>query len=296
MIIIDYSQISLASVFMMEKEFSSDLEKNRGIIKHTVISSILANKKKFEGDYGSDIVLACDGGDYWRKSEFAYYKSGRKKKREASNLDWKFVFDVLNETRDELKAHFPYKVIRLDRTEADDIIACLCKWTQDNYLTENGIEPIPKKTLIISSDKDFKQLHRYANIRQYSPLFKKYVEKPKNVQEFINEHIAQGDSGDGIPNILSLDSSFADNIRQKPMYKARLEEFVKLGIEACKTDEEKRNWQRNELLISFEKIPQEINDNIINAFADKPLGNKNSIFGYLVKNKMRLLLNEIDNF
>jgi len=80
------------------------------------------------------------------------------------------------------------------------------------------------------------------------------------------------------------------------MKKDRLEDFIKLGIEACKTDEEKRNWQRNELLISFDKIPQEINDNIITAFGDKPLGNKNSIFGYLVKNKMRLLLNEIDNF
>lgn len=297
MIIIDYSQVALASIFMFEKDLTSDdVEKNKDIIRHAILTSILSNKKKFESEYGNDIILACDGFNYWRKEQFAPYKASRKKARDDSKLDWKFVFEILSETRDDLQKYFPYKVIRVERAEADDIIACLSKWTQNNDLLSEGLLPIPKKTLIISSDKDFKQLHRYSNIRQYGPMFKKYVDKPPKVQDFINEHIAKGDASDGIPNILSVDNSFIDKIRQKSMTKPRLEEFIKFGIDACKTDDEIRNWNRNELLISFDKIPTDIEESILTAFADKPKGNKSEIFNYLVKNRMRLLLNDIDSF
>jgi hypothetical protein len=297
LIIIDYSQVALASIFMFEKDLTSDdVEKNKDIIRHAILTSILSNKKKFESEFGNDVVLACDGFNYWRKSEFAPYKAARKKARDDSKLDWKFVFEILSETREDLQKYFPYKVIRIERAEADDIIACLSKWTQTNDLMSEGIEPIPKRTLIISSDKDFKQLHKYSNIKQYSPMFKKYVEKPPKVLDFINEHIAKGDASDGIPNILSVDNSFIDKIRQKSMTKPRLEEFIKHGIGACKTEDEIRNWHRNELLISFDKIPIDIEESILKAFNEPAKGNKSEIFNYLVKNRMRLLLNDIDSF
>jgi hypothetical protein len=80
------------------------------------------------------------------------------------------------------------------------------------------------------------------------------------------------------------------------MTKPRLEEFIKHGIGACKTEDEIRNWHRNELLISFDKIPIDIEESILKAFNEPAKGNKSEIFNYLVKNRMRLLLNDIDSF
>ena len=297
MIIIDYSQIALASTLVFTKEIKSNtLEQNKDLIRHTILSSILANKKKFHQEFG-EVIIACDDKNYWRKDKFEHYKAHRKTNREASDIDWTTIFLCMDEVREDLIKFFPYKIIKVDKCEADDIIAVLSKWTQDNDFDKFGIEEIPKPTLIISSDKDFAQLHKYSNIRQYSPMFKKYVKSPPSIAKFINEHIAKGDSGDGIPNILSTDSCLVEKIRQNSMMKKRLEEFATLGIAACKTETEIRNWHRNELLISFEKIPDEIESNILEEFhKERPKFNRNNIFTYLVKNKMRLLLDVVEDF
>jgi len=297
MIIMDYSQIALAATLVFTKEINSNtLEQNKDLIRHAILSSILANKKKFHQEYG-EVVVACDDKNYWRRDKFEHYKANRKTAREASTIDWNTIFECMDMVREDLIKFFPYKVVRVERCEADDIIAVLSKWTQDNDFDQFGIEQIPKPTLIISSDKDFAQLHKYSNIRQYSPMFKKYVKSPPSIQKFINEHIAKGDTGDGVPNILSIDSCFVDKIRQNSMMKKRLEEFATLGIVACKNETEIRNWHRNELLISFEKIPEEISDNILTEFhKERPKFNRNNIFNYLVKNRMRLLLDNVEDF
>lgn len=297
MIIIDYSQIALASTLVFTKEIKSNtLEQNKDLIRHAILSSILANKKKFHQEFG-EVIIACDDKNYWRKDKFEHYKAHRKTNRESSDIDWTTIFLCMDEVREDLIKFFPYKIIKVDKCEADDIIAVLSKWTQDNDFDKFGIEEIPKPTLIISSDKDFAQLHKYSNIRQYSPMFKKYVKSPPSIAKFINEHIAKGDSGDGIPNILSTDSCLVEKIRQNSMMKKRLEEFATLGIAACKTETEIRNWHRNELLISFEKIPDEIESNILEEFhKERPKFNRNNIFTYLVKNKMRLLLDVVEDF
>jgi len=297
MVIVDYSQIALASTLVFTKEIGNNtLEQNKDLIRHAILSSVLANKKKFHQEYG-EIVIACDDRNYWRRDKFEYYKASRKTAREASSIDWKTIFECMDSVREDLIKFFPYKVVMVDNCEADDIIAVLSKWTQDNDFDQFGIEEIPKPTLIISSDKDFAQLHKYSNVRQYSPMFKKYVKSPPSIQKFINEHIAKGDSGDGIPSILNTDSCLVDKIRQSPMMKKRLEEFATLGIAACKNETEIRNWHRNELLISFEKIPEEISNKILEEFnKERPKFNRNNIFTYLVKNKMRLLLDVVEDF
>ena len=297
MIIVDFSQIAMASTLVFSKEIGKNTpEQNEDLIRHAILSSILHNKKKFHQEYG-EMVIACDDRSYWRRDKFEHYKANRKTSREASDIDWKTIFKGMDSVREDLIKFFPYKVIQVEKCEADDIIAVLSKWTQDNDFDQFGIEEIPRPTLIISSDKDFAQLHKYSNIRQYSPMFKKYVKSPPNIQMFINEHIAKGDSGDGIPNMLSIDSCFVDKIRQNSMMKKRLEEFATLGIAACKNETEIRNWHRNELLISFEKIPAEIEISILEEFLrERPKFNRNNIFNYLIKNKMRLLMDSIEDF
>lgn len=296
MILIDYSQVSLANIL----SFSNDLirgseEEIINIVRHTTLSTIKSYKKRYGKEYG-EVVICCDGRKYWRRDAFPHYKAGRKKARDKSELNWSLIFDTLATIREDLKEHFPYKVVHLENTEADDIIATLTKWTQENQLVEVGLMQEPQKVLIISSDKDFKQLHKYGNVRQWSPMLKKYVESPRDTS-FLQEHIVRGDSGDGIPNIFSKDDVFVQGERQKIVRAERLAEFMEKGIDACRNDEERRNYQRNVSLIDLDYIPEDICNSIISEYENqKPKGDKMSIMNYLIKNRCRLLLDDIQEF
>jgi hypothetical protein len=273
--------------------FSADLKKGadgdkKNLIRHVALSSIKAYKKKYRKDYG-EVVIACDGRNYWRKDYFANYKGLRKKAREESDLDWKVIFETLGEIRQDLINHFPYKVIHVDKCEADDVIAILTESTQEFGRME--------EVMIVSSDKDFKQLHEYDNVAQYSPMLKKQIKvNKKELHAWMIEHVVKGDSGDGIPNIMSADDVFMKGERQKSVSSKRLQEFVDNGFIACKTDEERRNWQRNTTLVNFKHIPEDIKQTVMEAFEVKPKADKNDVMNYLIKHKCRNLLNEIEEF
>jgi 5'-3' exonuclease len=212
------------------------------LIRHVVLSTIKSYKKKYGKEYGQ-IVIATDGRKYWRKEVFEHYKAGRKKARDASDLDWKLIFDTMSEIRDDLAIHFPYKVVKYDRAEADDIIAVLTEWVQSNELVQEGLMEEAQKVLILSSDKDFKQLqlapYSSGNVKQWSPMLKKFITaNKKEIMDFTIEHIVKGDAGDGVPNILSKDDVFVQGERQKPVSAKRLAEFYEKGIDACRNDEE----------------------------------------------------------
>lgn len=289
MILIDYSQVCVAAIFA----FASDLKKGseidkKDLIRHVALNSIKSYKKKYGKEFG-DIVIACDGRNYWRKEYFANYKGMRKKAREESDMDWTFIFDTLSEIREDLKEHFRYKVIHVDKCEADDVIAVLTESTQEFGKHES--------VMIVSSDKDFKQLHAYDNVKQFSPMLKKQITvNKKELHNWLIEHIVKGDAGDGIPNILSADDTFMTGTRQKPVSSKRLEEFYKDGMVACKTNEERRNWTRNIRLVDFTYIPDEIKESIMKAYEEPVKGNKNAIMNYLIKNRCRNLLDDIEEF
>jgi hypothetical protein len=200
--------------------------------------------------------------------------------------------------RDDISQHFPWRVVHVDRAEADDVIACMSKWLQTNQLVTEGLMEDPQKILILSSDKDFKQLQVYDNIKQWSPMQKKYVTASKSeLKAWMIEHIVKGDAGDGVPNILSPDNVFIEGVRQKPVSQKRLDEFIEKGFDACRNDDERRNWHRNTTLVAFEHIPQDVSDDVVNTYLNnKPKGDKMSVMNYLVEKRCRLLLDELDDF
>jgi len=289
MILIDFNQVCLASIMTMQNELKTDdPSKKKDLIRHIALSSIKSYKKKYGKEYG-DVIITSDGRGYWRKEYFPQYKGTRKKNREQSDFNWTFIFETLNEIRDDLREHFPYKVLCLQRCEADDVIATLVESTQEF----GRHEPV----MIISSDKDFKQLHVYDNVKQFSPMLKKQVSvNKKELHPWLIEHIVKGDSGDGIPNILTTDDALMNGERQKTVTSKRLQEFIDNGFIACKTDEERRNWTRNVVLVDFKHIPQEVKDSIMQAYEAPPKGDKNSVMNYLIKNRCRNLLDEIEDF
>ena len=291
MILMDYSQLALGATLSFKDDIKRGSEKDvQDLIRHVAISSIKQYKKRFGKEYGK-VILACDGRNYWRKHFFPQYKASRKKNRDASDLNWTLVFDTLNLIREEIKENFPYTVLHVDRCEADDIIATLVKSTQEF----GQHEPV----MIVSSDGDFKQLQKYDNVKQFSPIQKKAVScSTSELRTNLIEHIVKGDSGDGIPNILSQDDCFILEQRQSPVSSKRLAEFFEDGFDACKNDVERRNWHRNQTLVDFDYIPEDITKSILAEYElnKNPKGDRMSVYNYLVANRCRNLLNEIEEF
>ncbi len=174
MILVDYSQVALAAILTFQRELKGSEAEVKNLIRHVTLSTLKSYKKKYGKDYG-ELVICCDGRKYWRKEYFEFYKGMRKSNRDKSDLDWKLIFDTLSEMREDLAKVFPYRVLHVDRAEADDIIAVLVKYLQENLLVQEGLVEEPQKVLILSSDKDFKQLQLFNNVKQWSPMQKKYI-------------------------------------------------------------------------------------------------------------------------
>jgi hypothetical protein len=297
MILVDYSQVALAAILTFQRELKGSEAEVKNLIRHVTLSTLKSYKKKYGKDYG-ELVICCDGRKYWRKEFFEFYKGMRKSNRDKSDLDWKLIFDTLSEMREDLARVFPYRVLHVDRAEADDIIAVLVKYLQENLLIQEALVEEPQKVLILSSDKDFKQLQLYPNVKQWSPMQKKYITAThKEITEHKIEHIVKGDTGDGVPNILSKDNVFMEGERQKPMSAKRLQEFFDKGFDACKNDEERRNWHRNATLVDFQFIPTDVSEEIIKAYINtQPSGDKMTIMNYLIEHRCRLLLDELEDF
>jgi len=246
-------------------------------------------KTKFGNEYG-ELVLCYDDKHYWRKEYFPNYKANRKKDRTASKLDWNELFETLNKIRDEIKEVFPYKVLQVSGAEADDIIATIVKVVSKTpKLFEN--------VLIMSGDKDFIQLQKHSFVKQYSPTLKKYV-NGVDPHQYRIEHIFKGDRGDGIPNILSSDNTFVEGIRQKPLGKKKIEEWISKSEWPIPewNDELKRNYQRNKTLIDLECLPSDIFERIYITWKDYEITDRSKILPYFMKYRLRELTEKLGDF
>tara|TARA_B100000780_G_scaffold203207_1_gene144195 strand:+ start:8824 stop:9663 length:840 start_codon:yes stop_codon:yes gene_type:complete len=279
MIIIDMNQITVASL-MMHLNMTKSKEPDENMVRHMILNSVRMYRSQFTEEYG-EVVLAYDSKHYWRRDFFPNYKASRRKGREKSDLDWDSIFEVLNKIKAEFKDNLPYKYLEVYGAEADDIIATLVK---------NKQEPI----MIVSGDKDFIQLQKYPDIKQYSPILKKYV-NGYNPNTYIKEHILKGDTSDGVPNVLSPDNTFVDGLRQKPLTKKKIENWLNINIDDL-PDEVKRNYQRNETLISLDKIPSELETEINEVFNNAPCGDRSKLLNYFIQSRLKNLTETIGEF
>lgn len=286
MILVDLNQVMISNL-MQQIGFSKTATIEPNLVRHMILNTIRSYRTKFHNDYG-ELVICCDDKNYWRKEIFPYYKAHRKKDREESGLDWNTIFKVLNEVRDELKEFFPYKVIQIPTAEADDIIAAIC-WIHGTPLASG------EKILILSSDKDFVQLQQYGNVEQFSPIHKKMIHH-NNPSLYIKEHIMKGDRGDGIPNFLSPDDTFVLNKRQKPLRKEKLEQWVRMKPEEFCDEEMLRGYRRNEALVDLSKIPTWIHNDVNDIYENYEENDRSLLMNYFIKNKMKVLMESIQEF
>ena len=281
MILIDYSQIAISNIIVQKLNDES-------MIRHMILNSIRMYNKRYREEYG-EMVICADGMNTWRKDFYPFYKANRKKGREESAEDWNEIFRILHLVRDEIRDYLPYKVIHMEGIEADDIIGTLTMQTQEFGMAE----PV----MIVSSDKDFIQLQKFNNVKQFSPIQKKMVTND-NPRTYLFNHIMRGDSGDGIPNVLSADDTFVSDKQQTPLRQTRINEWLENSDNLREVMDEDiyRNYQRNKKLIDLTDIPEDLQQTIINNFNGQTKTPNMKVLNYLIKKRCNNLIEVVEEF
>ena len=284
-ILVDYNQVILASLFVsIGNHTNAEVDEN--MIRHMFLNSLRFNRKKFTEEFG-EIVICADGKNSWRRTAFPYYKAGRRKSREESELDWNELFRIMGQIRTEVNDVFPYKVLHYDGCEADDIIGTICH-TYGTELNTGG-----EQFLVLSGDKDYIQLHKYANVKQYNPVLKKWVQNP-DPDKYLLEHVIRGDGGDGVPNILSPDNSIVVGERQKALTAKRMEDLLK-GPDAM-DETTKTRYFRNKMMIDLNEVPDRYKKMIIEEYEKEKTVGRSGLFNFFIEKRLKNLLTDIQDF
>lgn len=274
MILLDYNGMCVGSVFSQDRPE----EINEPLIRHMILNGLRYYNQKFRHAYGH-MVVACDS-ESWRRECFPEYKAARDKKKDDSPLDWSEFFRLIGNIREEVAENLPYSVIMVDGAEADDIIGYFARTTD-------------APTLIVSADKDFLQLQRNAKVKQYSPMKQGCITPDSDDIDFhLFEHICRGDSGDGIPSVLSDDRVFVDGVRQKPLRKTKIDEWY-LGrddLERVMGETIYKNYCRNQMLIDLRNTPKSLCESIGARYESQRNKKTGKVMDYLVEKRCGLLI------
>jgi hypothetical protein len=279
----DLSQVMISNL-MVQLGNHTNAEIEEDLLRHMILNSVRSYNVKFKAEFG-ELIIACDAGNNWRRQIFPYYKANRRKSREKSEINWTAVFETMNKVRDELKEFFPYRVIRVDGAEADDVIGTLAQ----TYGNTN------EKILILSGDKDFVQLQSYINVQQFDPVQKKW-RKTNDVDKFIKEHIIRGDIGDGVPNFLSADDTFVVGARQKPISQKKLDSWLTMDPKDFCDEKMLRGYLRNQQLVDLNFIPADIRAEVLVQYEKESGKGRDKLFNYFIDRRLKLLLESINEF
>ena len=280
MILMDFSGIAVATIAVNKVN-------DENMLRHMMLNSVRMYNKKFRDQYGQ-MIICCDGANNWRRGYFPQYKANRRKSRDDSGFDWAEAFRIMHKVKDEIKENFPYKVIHLEGCEADDIIGTMVEHTQEFGQYE--------EVMIVSSDKDFLQLQKYGNVRQWSHILKKEIKDPHPKLNLIDK-ILSGDTGDGVPNVLSGDDTFVNGERQTPLSKKKKQAIIEdlSDGELLYAASWYRNYQRNETLIDLTKTPNDLKNKIVDEFWITVF-NEGKALPYLINNNMKQLIGSVEEF
>lgn len=281
MILVDFQQVMLSKLLtQLGKHTNAPIDES--MIRHMIIEALRTYKAKFSTKYG-EMVICCDNKNYWRKKQFPYYKVKRREQQDKSELDWNAIYIFMAKIKQEIKENFPYPVVEVESAEADDIIATLVKNTKD------------EKVLILSRDKDFIQLHRHPGVEQFDPIGDVWI-KHNNPVLYLKEHIIRGDTGDSIPNFLSPDDAYVSDVRQKSIFKKKVDEWLFQEPSEFCDENTLKNYNRNAALIDLDNIPESIHNSIMEEYKSQQGKTRENLMNYFIQNRMRNLMSSIGDF
>lgn len=257
---------------------------------HLFLNQVIIRKKFFKVNKNNRMYLAFDCRS-WRKAFFEsvkdkyfedYYKvkkvsdEGYKAHREKSEMiDWTKIYELVDNIIYFLNTYTDIPCLKIENTEADDIIG---------YLT---LQHENENIVIVSGDKDFKQLLTRKNVRLYNGIKGSYVEV-NDPKMFLQHHIIMGDKGDEVPAIQS-------GVGEKKALK-----MLPIINDLLLTDDKLRyRYEINKKLIDLTCIPVYITDEIKNGF-DKVNKNFNfdgtEVMSFLGNYDCRKLLQNYSDF
>lgn len=279
MILLDYSSIAMSSIMVRVDDFQEE----PGLVRHQIFNIIRQYNEKFRDEFG-EMVIAMDHTNVWRKKSFPYYKANRKKQRAESKHDWTAIFTMMNNVREEVEEYSPYRCVRIEGCEADDVIATIIEAKND-----------PSPSVIVSPDKDFVQLQKYPNVKQFSNIQKKWVVPDVDPVTDLEVKVLKGDMGDGIPNVMSDDDVLVEeNSRQTPLRKSKMDMLMQdpesLGTTIA------RRIIRNRDMIDLSRCPPYLKQEILEAFNKPAKGSVNRLMTLFTKNQMKLLIESLQDF
>ena len=271
LLIVDCGNLAYRSVHVSVNQDSDD-NYSFFLWRHLFLNSFLQTIIKFSPDR---VILAIDSPENWRKELYKGYKLDRAAKRAKSNVNFDRFFPIMNTFLEDLQKTFTnIFFMKVDKTEADDIVATVCLRSEDT------------RSIIVSSDSDFHQLLS-NNINQFNPFDRLLVESINPKRE-LQVKILTGDKSDCVPAV-----------RPKVGPKTALK-LIDGGLQdLLDSDEEvKKNYERNEQLIDLTKIPDIYSNEIWKKYMEYDVKEirHGSIYNFLTKNKLQRIIDEWNSY
>lgn len=157
-LVIDASGIFYRSLFTVGSYGSRknqrllESEASQGVFMRKLATDFAALVKSVEN---VNRVIVCLDSTSWRKKieiEDGGYKSGRKEKKEESNVDWDVFFKLTHEFTEILASH-GYIISKVKDAEADDLL----------YLWSRKLNDMKESVIMVTGDKD---LHQVINLHE----------------------------------------------------------------------------------------------------------------------------------
>ena len=261
-------------------------------VKNTLITSILDLKRILSGSgVQVDVIILMDQKDpehnYWRNYIMKEYKGTRSK--------WSCPIpkDIFNKQmqvmKDDVKKHFPWKIVKVTGAEADDSVGVLTRRLNDAV------------NVVISTDSDLQQVLVNDMNYIYEPRKNIIIDHTADTKYDLFVKFIKGDAGDGIPNIFSdEDTLITQGKRQKAVKKTLVnemyEEYQNNGFKSVKdkyewTDVITTRFVHNRKMIDLKMIPEDI-VNSINKEYDEfvPNGDGTTFMNYCINQGLTPLI------
>lgn len=240
------------------------------IYKNAFMQSLSNLVKRFSPN---KVIFCQEGFSNWRKEIYPNYKISRAASREASLIDFDVFFRINNEFIDDLsKVLTNCLFLKIYHLEADDLIAILAKNMKKWDIT------------LVSTDRDFYQLHRYKNFKQWDPIKNTFI-KVIDPEMALMEKIISGDRSDDIPK---LKNGVGPKTVAKILNNGLHEWLHNNGLQ--------ERFDENRRLIDFDFIPQEYIKQVLDAVDawKQEKFNGNEFYPFLVKHGLGTIIESMD--
>lgn len=285
MFLVDFSQ--LCTAIYCGALAGTDVEDDLDVFRYYIINNLCELNAQYREKYGKMVIAADSDTPNWRAQIFPYYKAQRKAEKQKSPINWGIVKRFTNTLFSEAQQGLPWTSVRVPGAEGDDVIATLTR----NSVKNEEHQPI----LIVSSDRDFIQLHRLSPfIQQWDRINDKWVMGENGSSRYFFDAVIKGDRGDGVPNIYCNDDHFVNKTRKAPpIRQALLDRLWEEGINEIK---DLPGFKRNRQLIDLTKTPAPIQEQIIEQHAVGPMVTKKAVIPYLQQHNLSKLASKLGQF